>query len=574
MPQVIGLDIGTSAVRAAEVEIDGRCPALRAFSQVGLPPGVVVDGEVQDSSALSDAIARLWHNGRFASKSVVVGIAGLRAITREIELPWVPDDEVDSAVRFQSEEVIPFPADKTILSTQVLADYEVPDGTTQRRVLVAAAHRDLIDGVVGAVERAGLHVARVDLVSSALVRALVDNVPQAQQPEAIVSVGAGLTVIVVHQQGRPQFVRTIGMGSNLATTAIASALDVPFADAEAVKRRLGAAEAQVRSAERAVQPTIGELVGEIRNSIQYFASLPGRSPIAGVTITGAGARLRGLVEQLQSQVHIPVRFVSPLSRLDLSGFGLSPEQVASIEPILAVPIGLALPEPNPAVKRFNLVPPEAIQRERNRQLIRYSAIGAAVVVVLLGAFSASRFLEVRHTQQDNEALRKSVAGLRAVIPTYDKAAIAEGELHAAEAQVTLLNSTSVDWPAVLAELNARMPAGLSVTNFAGTVQTSSGSKSSGITLPPGTTLPPGVTMPGASNVRVVGSITVSVSGTFPANAHFDPAAEWIDSVTASSMFSPPSVTALTNTPSPGGTTVSFQSTVLLKSGAFVKKASS
>ena len=54
-------------------------PALRVFSQVGLPPGAMVDGEIQDPSAVSDAIKRLWRNGKFTSRSVVVGVAGLRA---------------------------------------------------------------------------------------------------------------------------------------------------------------------------------------------------------------------------------------------------------------------------------------------------------------------------------------------------------------------------------------------------------------------------------------------------------------------------------------------------------------
>ena len=118
MAQVVGLDIGTSAVRASELEFGSGAPALVAFGQVGLPPGAIVDGEVKDASAVADAIARLWQNGKFQSKSVVVGVAGLRAITRELDLPWVPDEDVDSAVRFQSEEVIPFPPDKTILSAQ------------------------------------------------------------------------------------------------------------------------------------------------------------------------------------------------------------------------------------------------------------------------------------------------------------------------------------------------------------------------------------------------------------------------------------------------------------------------
>jgi type IV pilus assembly protein PilM len=561
MTNVVGLDIGTSAVRAAELSVNGGRPALLAFSQVGLPPGVMVDGEVRDLSAVSDAIGRLWQNGKFTSKSVVVGVAGLRAITREIDLPWVPDDEVDSAVRFQSEEVIPFPPDKTVLSAQVLADYDAPDGTVQRRVLVAAAHRDLIDGVVGAVEKAGLHVERVDLVSSALVRALVDSVPQADQPEAIVSVGAGMTVIVVHQQGRPQFVRTIGVGSNLATDAISSALDLPFADAENMKRRLGETGTEVRSAERAVRPTIEELVSEIRNSIQYFAALPGRSPIVEVTVTGAGSRLRGLVEQLQSQVRMPVKFVSPLERLDLSGFDLTPDQAASIEPVLAAPIGLALPEPNPTVKKFNLVPPEVLQRERERQLLRYSLVAAAAVVVLLVSFSVLRFFQVHSAENSVSTLKRTLASLNAQIPKYNRVVRANNELTTAKDDIVSLERTNVNWPAVLTELDARIPPGLSADSFAGTISSQGASSSSTATA-------------GASRGASVGQFVISVSGTFPATAHFSPVAEWIDSISASPMFDPPQVTGVSNTPDSGGTTVSFQSTVSLTSGALVQKAGS
>ncbi|HLX89584.1 MAG TPA: type IV pilus assembly protein PilM, partial [Acidimicrobiales bacterium] len=335
MSQVVGLDIGTSAVRAAEIELNDHVPALGAFSQVGLPPGTIVDGEVRDQTAVADALRRLWQNGKFTSKSVIVGIAGLRAITRELDLPWVPDSEVDSAVRFQSEEVIPFTPDKTLLSAQVLADNTSEDGVKTRRVLVAAAHRDLVDGVVGAVEEAGLEVQGVDLVSSALVRALVDPAHISDQPEAIVSVGAGLTVIVVHQQGRPQFVRTVGTGGQVATDAISSALDLPVADAEGLKRRLEEEAPQLTAAQRAVEPVTSDLVSEIRNSIQYFSSLPGRSPVTRILVTGGGSQLKGFARQLEARVHIPVLLVSPMDRLDLSGLDLDSATASALKPVLA-----------------------------------------------------------------------------------------------------------------------------------------------------------------------------------------------------------------------------------------------
>jgi type IV pilus assembly protein PilM len=578
MQQVVGLDIGTSAVRAAELEFGSGKPKLVAFGQVGLPPEAIIDGEVQDVAAVADAIRRLWHNGRFVSDSVVVGIAGLRVITRELDLPWVPDAEVESAVRFQSEEVIPFPVDKTILSTQVLGDNTADDGSVTRRVLVAAAHRDLVDGVVSAVERAGLNVQGVDLVSSALVRALADSSHPSDEPEAIVSVGAGLTVVVVHQEGRPQFVRTIGTGGSEATAAIGAALDLPVADAELIKLRLGDGSAQAQAAEYAVQACIQGLVGEIRSSIQYFASLPGRAPIVRVLVTGGGSLLRGFIPQLQAQVRIPVQAVSPLARLDVSALELQPDQAAAIDPVLASPIGLALPEPNPSVRNFNLVPPEVLQRLFLMKVQRYAFVAAAVIGVALVAYGALNFLRVHDAQNGVNALNMNVASLNAQIPTFDKVVAAESELATSKAQVSTITVSAVDWAAVVGELSKSTPSGLSLTSFTGTAQTTAatpaaGGSASGTTTP--TTPPATSTTPagaaGTVPAGAIGSISVSVGGTFPGAAHFNPVAQWIDNITAGSMFDPPGVSAVTNAPSGAATIVNFQSTLSLTSSATLAK---
>jgi type IV pilus assembly protein PilM len=555
MAQVVGLDIATSAVRAAEVDTGSTPQTLLAFGQIGLPPGSIVDGEIQDQSAVADAIGRLWRNGQFASKSVVIGIAGLRAITREIDLPFVPDDEIDSAVRFQSEEVIPFPPDKTILSAQVLADFTAPDGTAMRRVLVAAAHRDLVEGVVNAVEAAGLQVEGVDLVSSALVRALVDPATMSDSPEAIVSVGAGLTVVVVHQHGRPQFVRTVGIGGNATTAAVASALDLPLADAEALKRRLGEPVPQVQAAERAARASMAELVGEIRNSIQYFASLPGRAPISRVLLTGGGSRVGGLVETLQAQVRIPVQIVSALSRLDLRKLDQKSEQLAAIDAVATTPVGLALPEPNPSVQKFNLIPPEVKERSFQRLLKRRSILVGSTVVILLVLGGVLQFLRYHFVENDVRSASAQIAQLNAQIPKYNRVVKAADELRQAQGQITSVSASSVDWYAVLTELTARTPAGLSPTTVSGT----SGAAAAAA---PGTT---GTTSGG------LGSVTVSVTGTYPTDIHFSPVAEWIDNLSASPFFQPPQVSAAQVSKASGKYTVSFQSTVGLEPDANLSK---
>lgn len=563
MSPVVGLDIGTSAVRAAQLDLGPRVPALSAFSQVGLLPGTVVDGEVQDAHALTGALRRLWQNGRFGSNAVVVGVAGLRVITRELDIPWVSDAEVDSAVRFQSEEVIPFSPEKTLLSTQVLGDNTGPDGARTRRVLVAAAHKDVVDGIVGAVEGAGLEVTGVDLVSSALVRALVDPADMSERPEAIVSVGAGLTVMVVHQAGRPLFIRTVATGGNAATEAIASSLDLPMADAENLKRTLDGSTPQLKSAQRATVPVVEELVGEIRNSLHYFSSMPGREPLHRVLVTGGGSLLTGFLEELQGQVRLPVMAVSPLDRMDTSGIVQDPGQVMALAPVFATAVGLVLPEPNAAVSKFNLVPPEILRRAFERKVTRYSSRAAAVVAVALVGFGGWKLWSVHSAENTVANLNSSVAALNAEIPTYNKVVETVNELHASQAQVSHLTSVSVDWAAVVNELDTVAPGGLLVNAFQGTG--GPGSPAAGASTS---------TTPGATTTGGIGTLTVTVGGSFPNTAHFSPVAQWIDAISGSPMFAPPSVSAVANAANGGSTDVTFQSVVSILSNASLAKKGS
>ncbi|HML00680.1 MAG TPA: type IV pilus assembly protein PilM, partial [Acidimicrobiales bacterium] len=509
---------------------------------------------------LSAALRRLWQNGRFATNEVVVGIAGLRAITRELDIPWVADDEVDSAVRFQSEEVIPFSPEKTLLSTQVMADSTAPDGTRTRRILVAAAHHDLVNGVVQAVNQAGLEVRGVDLVSSALVRALVDPAKLSAHPEAIVSVGAGLTVIVVHQGGRPLFVRTLGVGGHAATEAISGSLDIPIPDAEQLKRQMDGSSPQLKSAQRATGPVIDDLVGDIRNSIQYFCSMPGRQPLSRVLVTGGGSQLHGLIEELHGQLHIPVLLVSPFERVDISDLEMSAAQLTALGPVVATAVGLALPEPNPAVRRFNLVPPEVLRRVFERKVARYTITAAAVVAGALLLFGGWRLWNVHSVEHQVNTLNSSLAQLKAEIPTFNKASEAVTELHTAQGEVTTLTAKAVDWSAVLNQLNAVTPSGLAVDSL----QATGGPTGTGAST--GTGSSGGGATPGATTSGGIGSMTVSVSGSFPNTAHFSPVAEWIDAISGTSMFAPPSVTGVTNAPNGGSTTVTFSSVVSIMTG--------
>lgn len=542
----LGIEVSNSAVRAAELALGGPRPELLTFAQVSLPPRSVVDGVIIDQAAVTSALRRCVEEGGFSSREAHLGIAGLRAITREIEMPRVPDSELDAAIRLQALDVIPFPADKTLLSARPLEDFTAADGTPMRRVLLAAAHRDLVDPLIEVVEGAGLRPLSIDLLSTALVRALYDPSNAPAGPEAIVSIGSALTTVVIHEAGTPHFVRTIAEGGEAITAAIAGTLDVPLNDAEVTKRNLDKPGPHIRAAAAAARDASVALLNEIRNSIDYYATLPGRSPVRRVVVTGGGSRLVGLLDRLQQQLRAPVVPGSVLSRIDCTRLALSPEDLGRRDPLAAAVIGLALPDP-PGVKPLNLLPPEILEKRAQRRIELGVLVVAVVVIVALIGLGVLKFLQVHNAEDQVGTLERSVSLLQREIPRYDRAAAEHALLVRDEDTVMPLVRGEVYWPAVFDRLAADTPPGPTVTSFSGSANV------------PATAAQ--VTGSAVSPATLIGSISISLD----APAGYPYFQRWFTAIEGSGDFQIVSFSAISLS---GGTTtggtrgpVSFTSTL-------------
>src|SRR5689334_15653211 len=84
---VVGLDIGSSAVKAVELKSVGKGYKVTAFAVQPVPPDSIVDGAIIDGAAVADAIKRLFENKAFKSKEVAASLSGNAVIVKKINLP-------------------------------------------------------------------------------------------------------------------------------------------------------------------------------------------------------------------------------------------------------------------------------------------------------------------------------------------------------------------------------------------------------------------------------------------------------------------------------------------------------
>ena len=339
----IGLDIGTSSVRAAQVSVSKGTPVLERFGQVALPPGVVRDGEVADADAVAAAIKTLWHQAKFTKKEVVLGVSNQKVVVRLVDLPWMPADDLKASLRYQAADLVPMPVEEAVLDFVPLEEV-VTDSSRQLRGLLVAAAQDAVLDAIRAVQKAGLKVSTVDLTPFAVLRVAGSRDPLGLSgPEAVVDIGAKVTNIIVHEGGVPKFVRILLLGGDDVTGAVVERLGIAPADAEQLKRMPAAqADPSTADARRVIDAALNDFVDEIRGSVDYFVAMSGGRPLSRLVLSGGGSLADGLAQKLATAARTPVEYGRPFAQVQVGKTGLTPEQLQVVEPLSAVPVGLAM----------------------------------------------------------------------------------------------------------------------------------------------------------------------------------------------------------------------------------------
>lgn len=341
---VVGLDIGSSSLRAAEVSYAGKKrPTLVRFHEVALPKGAVGRGEVLEAEVVASALKQLWSKGGFSTKKVVLGIGNQRVISRDLSVPKMSLRRIRESLPFHVQNLLPMPVDEALLDFYPVSESIGENGAVVNGLLIAAVKKSVLANI-HAVQLAGLTPVEVDLIPFALARALL-NSAEPSGTTAVIDVGASTTIVLIAKDGVPQFVRIIPAGCNDLSEALVTRLEITPERAEDVKRSLGLAT-QVSSEEEERSVAIifelaNELLTSLRNTVKYFVNTRPEIPVGRIVLTGGGAELSGFAAGLAELTRIPVVAGDPLASVSLAR-GLRSADLSHSASSLSVALGLAL----------------------------------------------------------------------------------------------------------------------------------------------------------------------------------------------------------------------------------------
>lgn len=336
----IGLDIGSSYIKVAQLKDIKGGYELELFDMLPIPPDLVVEGSIIDSFRLKDSLKELIRKANIKIKDAVIGIAGHSSvIIKRISLPEMSEEDLSESIKFEAEQYVPFDIEDVNLDFQILGPKEEAG---QMDVILVAVKKDVVNEYVSVVKEAGLNPVIVDVNSFALEN--LHEVNYEIEPEknvAIVNIGANTININILKGGISVFTRDSAVGSNIHTEALQREFNLTYENAERIKRGEPLENVSQEDAFFVIESTSEEIIGEVNRSFEYFRSTTQQTDIHEVILSGGCVLIKDFPKLFVEKVGIETKVIEPFKNIQIpKRFDMA--YIQEIAPIAAVATGLAL----------------------------------------------------------------------------------------------------------------------------------------------------------------------------------------------------------------------------------------
>jgi type IV pilus assembly protein PilM len=339
---LVGVDIGSSAVKAVELKPGGRGGEfhLVKLGLEPLPPEAIVDGAIMDSGAVIDAIQRLFSANKIKTNEVATSVSGNAVIVKKISLPQMTQEELAESIHWEAEQYIPFDIQDVAL------DYELVEGSGSggnMDVMLIAVKKDKISDYTSAISQAGKTASVVDVDVFALQNAYEVNYGiDPGRVVALLNVGASIMNINIVKGGTSIFNRDIAVGGNQYTDAIQKDLNLSFEQAENLKKGARVEGAARENLGPILQAVSENIALEIQKTFDFFKATSSEDRIDRIFLSGGTSKVQGLQDLLSDRFEAGVEIMNPFNNVIYNPRDFDPDFISEIGPSAAIAVGLAV----------------------------------------------------------------------------------------------------------------------------------------------------------------------------------------------------------------------------------------
>ncbi|GAB4017135.1 MAG: type IV pilus assembly protein PilM [Bdellovibrio sp.] len=327
---LIGLDIGLSSVKIAEVSFNGKEYTLQRYASVPLPEGAIIEDEIQKQEEIVEAIKECYSKSGCKSNWVCLGIAGPNTVARKLTMAGGSREEIEDQVMWEAEQYLPFNIDDSNISFHLIGENE--GGGVD--LIITASKKDTVLNFKNLVDSAGLKTKIVEIGAVSVVNVfevvMRDQIQDPAESWMILDLGAQKTEFIIYKNNMPIFFKEINVGGVMITEEIQRQLGVNYYEAEDLKITGDENGNLPEEILQIVDDVVETFFTEIKKTIDFYVSSTSDESLVGCCVTGGSALIPGLVEGLESLLGVKVSALNPFDKITVNTSNIEEEMIDSI----------------------------------------------------------------------------------------------------------------------------------------------------------------------------------------------------------------------------------------------------
>lgn len=479
MAKILSIEAEASQIRVAEVEVRGKKGRIYNCFCIPAPQGAVEDGQIRDTKTLGENLKAELSQRKIKTKKVYFATGSTRIASREVRIPFVKANRIQSIVEANATDYFPIDVSKYVLSYSVIdvESQKSEDGkeeTKQYYLMVYAAPKAISAAYSEFAENAGLTMTGITYTGDSIYHSVKDE--YAKGTHILVKVEYTGTSITVIRDGELTLLRNINYGVDSAAETVRAfpefgdrldaneALDVlcsrkcinPFLDMESFDEEISNEDRKLETARAEVTESLRYLIGNISRIMDYYISRHTDTNFDSIVCCGLGAQVKGLMQLLTNELGQQVDVLQEFKNFVLPASG-DTQEVCLYAAVLS-----------PGTSGVNLM--DKVNRKKKE---KKETLSGAIIICVVGTvagvvLTAAGYVNRIYQQHEQERLNQRISEESSIEEIYSAYTNAKAQYDNYQNMYQYTNTPNEGLKTFIEELEEKMPSDITVENFSST----------------------------------------------------------------------------------------------------------
>ncbi|MBC2419942.1 type IV pilus assembly protein PilM [Clostridium beijerinckii] len=309
--RVVAFDIGSSMIKIVEGMYYKKELVIYKYISIPTPKDAIIDGEIRKPEELHGKLSQVLKQGGIKAKDAICTTNSTLIINREILIPKVEAEEMDTVVRYEIQQYLPINLEDYILQVTILGEEEVNE-SARLNVRVIAYPEKIARGYYNLLQKLNLKPYVLDVNYNAVNKFInytginSEFEHKSKEAVAVIDIGASFIDVNIYKDGQLDFTRIIKDGGNNIDEILLEKIGVSNEVTSFKQKNLNLSD-ELESINIQVKYVVDEWMDKIEKIIQFYKNRNMGNEVNKIIIFGGSSKIRGMGEYMTEKLGIKTK---------------------------------------------------------------------------------------------------------------------------------------------------------------------------------------------------------------------------------------------------------------------------